>query len=121
MFAKVVWKMALFAVSVFILLLTLGYGQDDYHPTQSWDQVGGQAKVAQPNARTAGFKSVAPPPAPKKTIWDTIRDTTNKWLGGGSMTSVGAADAGKSELQKLQSRTKAGSMAPAINSSEAEY
>ena len=106
MVAKVIWKMALFSLSIFVLLLTMGYGQGDYTPTENWALFSGQAKVAQPGARTGSFKSVTPAPAPDKTIWDTIRDTTDKWMGGGNMMSTGQRAGDKSELEKLQSRNR---------------
>ena len=97
MVAKVIWKMALFSLSIFVLLLTMGYGQGDYTPTENWALFSGQAKVAQPGARTGSFKSVTPAPAPDTTIWDTIR---------GNMMSTGQRAGDKSELEKLQSRNR---------------
>jgi hypothetical protein len=106
MLAKVVWKTALFGVSMIMLLLTVGYGQGDYTPNKNWGTFSGQAKVARPGARVAGFRSVAPESVPEKTFWDTVRDTTDEWFGGGAMVSVREDDVSESELQKLQSRTK---------------
>lgn len=106
MVAKVIWKMALFSLSIFLLLLTMGYGQGDYTPTENWALFSGQAKVAQPGARTGSFRSVTPAAAPDKTIWDTIRDTTDKWMGGGNMMRTDERAGNKSELEKLRSRNR---------------
>jgi hypothetical protein len=115
-FLKVVWKMALFSVGVLVLLLTMGFGQGDYSVDKQWDTFSGQAKVAKPGARVEGFRSVAPEPVPEKTFWDTVRDATDQWFDGGNMMSGGGNDASKSELQKLQSRTKRDRMTSAITS-----
>ncbi|EPX76838.1 hypothetical protein thalar_02556 [Litoreibacter arenae DSM 19593] len=106
MFAKVAWKMALFSFSIFMLLLTMGYGQGNYSQPKNWAIFSGQAKVAKPGARIDGFRSVEQPPEPDKTIWDTIRDTTSEWMGGGNIGSAGGRTAPKTELQKLNKRNK---------------
>lgn len=96
----------MFSFSVFMLLLTMGYGQGDYTQPKNWGIFSGQAKVAKPGARVEGFRSVTAEPVPEKTIWDTVRETTDAWMGGGNMMNSGRSDAGKSELEKLNSRTK---------------
>ena len=106
MVAKVVWKMALFSLSVFMLLLVLGVGRGDYSVDKNYDTFSGQAKIAKPGARVAGFRSVEPEPVPEKTFWDAVRDTMDEWFGGGTVASVGKSDVSKSELQKLQSRAR---------------
>ena len=116
MVAKVVWKMALFSISIFVLLLTMGFGQGNYATDKNYGTFSGQAKVAKPGARVAGFRSVTPEPVPEKTFWDTVRDTTGEWFGGGTMMSVGGSDASKSELQKLQNRSKRGRMTSVMKS-----
>ncbi|RLJ40694.1 hypothetical protein BCF46_3264 [Litoreibacter meonggei] len=108
--------MALFSLSIFMLLLVLGFGRGDYSTDKNYGTFSGQAKIAKPGARVAGFRSVAPEPVPEKTFWDTVRDTTDGWFGGGNMASVGKSDASKSELQKLQSRSKRERMTTAISS-----
>ena len=116
MVTKVVWKMALFSLSIFMLLLVMGFGQGDYSTDKNYGTFSGQAKVAKPGARVAGFRSVAPEPVPEKTFWDAVRDTTDEWFGDRNMTSVGKSDASKSELQKLHSRSKSERMIPVMTS-----
>ncbi len=89
-----------------MLLLTMGYGQGNYTPNKNWSIFSEQAKIAKPGARVSGFRSVTPDPELEKTFWDTVRDTTTEWFGGVDMTSSGESEASKSELQKLQTRTK---------------
>ena len=116
MVTKVVWKMALFSLSIFMLLLVMGFGQGDYSTDNDNGTFSRQAKVAKPGARVAGFRSVAPEQEPEKTFWDTVHDTTDEWFGGGNMMNVGKSDASKSELQKLQSRAKRERMSSAMTS-----
>lgn len=110
MLARVIWKSSLFAVSIFMLLLTMGYGHSGgtFLPQQeTYTRAAGQAKIAEPGARTSGFRSTAPAPEPvvvEPSIFARIRQTTDRWLGGGQMMGVGQHDAHKTELQKLQAR-----------------
>lgn len=101
---RLIWKGMMFTFSIFMLLLVMGYGKGNYSQSKNWAIFSGQAKVARQGARTSGFKSVAPAPKPEKTIWDTIRDTTDEWMGGGNMNSAGKSAANRSELQNLQRR-----------------
>ncbi|PTX54532.1 hypothetical protein C8N43_3348 [Litoreibacter ponti] len=110
MSARFVWKGILFAISIFMLLLTMGFGHSGgtFLPEkETHTRFSGPTKIAAPGARTAGFKSTAPEPEPiviEPSIFAKIRNTTDRWMGGGQMVSVGQHEGHKTELQKLQSR-----------------
>lgn len=113
---RLIWKGMMFAFSIFMLLLTMGYGQGSYSQSKNWALFSGQAKVAREGARTSGFQSVAPAPEVEKTIWDTIRDTTDEWMGGGQMNTAGRSSVDRSELQNLQRRAAGRSTATTMAS-----
>lgn len=108
MSARLVWKGILFSVSIFMLLVTMGFGSGGgtYYPEkETFSRFSGQAKITAPGARTSGFTSVAPDPEPivaEKSIFQTFRDTTDRWMGGGEI--IAAPQKKRSELQQLQTR-----------------
>lgn len=106
MFVKVFWKTSLFAFSVFMLLLVMGFGQGDYSQAKNWGLFSGQAKVAKPGARVSGFRSVEAAADPDIGFFDTVRMTLEEWVGGGEMASASKGPARGTELQKLQGRTE---------------
>jgi len=111
MLAKVIWKGAMFAFSIFMLLLVMGYGSGGASLMPKQDthtRLPGQAKIAAPGARMSGFQSVAPRPEPvvlEPSLFAKIREATDRWLIGGNMHSLAQAQGPKpSELQQWQRR-----------------
>lgn len=106
MVAKLIWKGALFALSIFMLLLTMGYGMSPVPKgPANTAEFSGQAKIAVVGARTSGFRSAGTTndPVVEKTVWDKVRDTTSDWFSG-PVSASASSSANRSELQKLQHR-----------------